>query len=146
MGEIVYPPRFNTTDYGAVLNVMIKSTHKYKNNEGEIVERSQTLKAALWGKLAELNRNTQRHDIVALEGRSQNKKVQDQGGAEHWETEIVANAFEVLVGASPGEKKPAPDESAKPEFTDDDIPFVRNSTLYGDDLYPNKRARKPWEV
>lgn len=151
VGRVAYPPRVNETSYGLVVNMMITTTHKYKQNDGEIVERSQTNKAALWSKLAELNRDVQQGDLVSLEGRLQNKKVQDKSGVERWETEIVANQFETLVATTrsvpeqDAYDEPPPQSSAQ-EFTDDDIPFVRNSTLYGDDLYPNKRAREPWEV
>jgi len=141
--------------------MMITTTHKYKQNDGEIVERSQTNKAALWGKLAELNRDVQQGDLVSLEGRLQNKKVQDKSGVERWETEIVANQFEVLMDGelmSPMEREqqsprypdravePPPQTQSAQEFGDEDIPFIRNSTLYGDDLYPNKRTKEPWEI
>ena len=151
VGKVAYPPRANDTNYGAVVNLMVTTTHRYKQNDGEIVERSQTNKAALWGKLAELNRDVQQGDLVSLEGRLQNKKVQDKSGVERWETEIVANQFETLVAttrsvpAHDAYDEPPPQSSAQ-EFGDEDIPFIRNSTLYGDDLYPNKRTKEPWEI
>lgn len=131
VGEVVYPPRYNETNYGAVLNVMVKTTHRYKNNSGEIVERAQQTRAALWGKLAELNRSVNKDDLVSLEGRLQNKKVQDKSGAETWQTEVVCNAFEVLVGGH-GDQYQEPDaenqappkqETVVDDFGDDDIPF-----------------------
>ena len=132
VGRIAYPPKYNETTYGAVLNVQVKCTHKYKNNEGEIVEKSQLLKASLWGKLAELNRDVERGDLVSLEGRLQNKKVQDKNGIETWQTEIVCNSFETLVVGA--EDALEPDYTDKPqkkqppsrpqeEFDDSDIPF-----------------------
>ena len=129
MGKVAYPPRINETNYGLVVNMMITTTHKYKQNDGEIVERSQTNKAALWGKLAELNRDVQQGDLVSLEGRLQNKKVQDKSGVERWETEIVANQFETLVasGTRPQESEdfgePPPQTQSAGEFDDDSIPF-----------------------
>lgn len=130
VGNVAYPPRANDTNYGAVVNLMVTTTHRYKQNDGEIVERSQTNKAALWGKLAELNRDVQQGDLVSLEGRLQNKKVQGKDGTERWETEVVANAFEVLgaTGAAPRSEpsdapgKPVPPPPAE-EFGDDDISF-----------------------
>jgi len=132
VGRIAYPPRYNDTNYGAVLNVQVKCSHRYKNNDGEIIEKSQMLKAALWGKLAELNRDVQRGDLISLEGRLQNKKVTDKNGIESWQTEIVCNAFETLVGGEREEsseyrddqpKQPTPPSRAEQEFSDDDIPF-----------------------
>lgn len=129
VGKVAYPPRANDTNYGAVVNLMVTTTHKYKQNDGEIVERSQTNKAALWGKLAELNRDVQQGDLVSLEGRLQNKKVQDKSGVERWETEIVANQFETLVAttrsvpAHDAYDEPPPQSQSAGEFDDDSIPF-----------------------
>lgn len=136
IGTVNYPPRYNETSYGSVMNVVIKTTHRYKNNTGEIVEKSQQTRAALWGKLAELHRGVQQHDLISLEGRLQNKKVQDKSGAEVWQTEVVCNSFEVLVGEeeddvmsrerpeqTPPKQTPPTEETVTDEYTDDDIPF-----------------------
>ena len=128
VGEVAYPPRYNETNYGAVLNIMVRTKHRYKNNSGEIVEKAQQTRAALWGKLAELYRGVRKDDLVSLEGRLQNKKVQDKTGAETWQTEVVCNAFEVLLGADMDDygepsDKAAPEEAPVDDFTDDDIPF-----------------------
>lgn len=129
VGTVNYPPRFNDTNYGAVLNVIVKTTHRYKNNAGEIIERNQQTRAALWGKLAELHRGVQQHDLVSLEGRLQNKKVQSKSGEETWQTEVVCNAFEVLRPANENSAPDAPEykpnipEDVEQEFGDDDIPF-----------------------
>jgi single-strand DNA-binding protein len=128
VGKVAYPPRANDTNYGAVVNLMVTTTHRYKQNDGEIVERSQTNKAALWGKLAELNRDVQQGDLVSLEGRLQNKKVQDKSGVERWETEIVANQFETLVATTRSVPEQdaydePPPQTQTQEFDDSDVPF-----------------------
>jgi len=127
VGEVMYPPRYNDNQWGGVLSMMIKTTNRYKDNNGVIQERHQSVRTSLWGKLAELNRGVQQGDIVSLDGRLQNKKVQKKDGSEEWVTEVVANAFETIVG---GGNAPAGDQFGEPaappaadEFGDDDIPF-----------------------
>jgi single-strand DNA-binding protein len=139
VGRIVLPPRYEDTRWGPVMNIVVATTNKWKNSAGEIQESTQKIKASLWGKLAELNQGVQRGDLVSLEGRLQNKKVQDKNGVERWETEVKVNDFEVLLAGieptadeyedappaprrAPAAKPPVPSR-AEQEFSDDDIPF-----------------------
>lgn len=125
VGRVEYDPRYNdnaNTQYPPVLNMLITTTHRYKGHDGTIQERSQKIKAALWGKLAELYRDLRKGSLVTCEGRLQNRQVQDKDGHTHWETSVVANTFEVLDGVSEADPENAPLDPSD-EFTDDDIPF-----------------------
>ena len=126
IGKIAREPRFNETDYGSVLNVAITCSEKYKKADGEVVERFQTINAALWGRLAELYRDVGKDDLVSLEGSLHNKKRIAPNGSEVWEMLLSAKGFEVLKEAPRAarqEQAPAVDEPPLEEFSDDDVPF-----------------------
>lgn len=126
VGRIAYPPHYNdnaASQFPPVLNVVVKCVHRYKSNDGTIQERAQQIKAALWGKLAELNRNVSEGDLVSLDGRLQNKKIQDKDGNERWETQVVAASFESLANGSQRKEQPQESPPAEDEFGDSDIPF-----------------------
>jgi single-stranded DNA-binding protein len=104
---------------------MIKTTQRYKQSSGEIVERAQQIRATVWGKPAELNQGVEFGDLVSLEGRLSNRKTQAADGSELWKLQVTGNTFEVL-SAQEREKET---ESMEPpsrkadEFDDSDIPF-----------------------
>ena len=122
VGTVAYPPVYNDNQWGGVLSMRVKTTHRYKDNAGEIKERNQQIRVALWGKLASLNRSVGEGDLVSCEGRIQNKKVQLKDGSEEWRTEVVANSFETLIGGG-GVDRSTEQQAPPEEFSDDNIPF-----------------------
>lgn len=122
MGRVQYPPRYNDTPmHGPALNCVVTTTHRYKNNANEIVERKTQHRVVLWSKLAELHRDTSAGDTVFIEGTLRNRRIQEDDGRERWHTEIAASRLELLVAADgkPADAPPKEEEG----FDDGDMPF-----------------------
>jgi single-strand DNA-binding protein len=128
---------------GAITNISIATTDKWKDKNGEMQEKTEWHRVAFFGKLAEIaGEYLKKGSQVYVEGRLQTRKWQDKDGQDKYTTEIVANVMQMLGSrqgmgggdrdaggqrAQGGEAKPA---AAKPagkgsKFDDfeDDIPF-----------------------
>jgi single-strand DNA-binding protein len=132
-------------DGGAITNISVATTDKWKDKNGEMQEKTEWHRVAFFGKLAEIaGEYLKKGSQVYVEGRLQTRKWQDKDGADKYTTEIVADRMQMLGsrqgGGAPrdmgeGESSSAPRASAagaaKPtakaggKFDDfeDDIPF-----------------------
>ena len=131
-------------DGGAICNISVATTDKWKDKNGEMQEKTEWHRVAFFGKLAEIaGEYLKKGSQVYVEGRLQTRKWQDKDGADKYSTEIVANQMQMLGsrqgmgGAGRGAEPAAAEEggSAKPagkapaksggKFDDfeDDIPF-----------------------
>ena len=131
---------------GAITNISVATTEKWKDKNGEMQEKTEWHRVAFFGKLAEIaGEYLKKGSQVYVEGRLQTRKWQDKDGADKYTTEIVANAMQMLGsrqgmgGGGAAEREPAeggggasrgaarPAAAAKPggKFDDfeDDIPF-----------------------
>ena len=133
---------------GAITNISIATTEKWKDKNGEMQEKTEWHRVAFFGKLAEIaGEYLKKGSQVYVEGRLQTRKWQDKDGADKYMTEVVANVMQMLGsrqgmgggGAEPrdpsAERAPAGAGGAKPQgkpaakpggkFDDfeDDIPF-----------------------
>ena len=132
---------------GAITNISIATTEKWKDKAGEMQEKTEWHRVAFFGKLAEIaGEYLKKGSQVYVEGRLQTRKWQDKDGADKYSTEIVANQMQMLgsrqgMGGGGGDRdREAPERegasaakgSAKPaakagggKFDDfeDDIPF-----------------------
>ncbi|HEX4780623.1 MAG TPA: single-stranded DNA-binding protein [Usitatibacter sp.] len=133
-------------DGGAITNISVATTDKWKDKNGEMQEKTEWHRVAFFGKLAEIAAEyLKKGSQVYVEGRLQTRKWQDKEGQDKYMTEIVANQMQMLgsrqgmggagreaqeggapEGASRGAAKPA--AAAKTgggKFDDfeDDIPF-----------------------
>ena len=130
---------------GAITNISIATTDKWKDKNGEMQEKTEWHRVAFFGKLAEIaGEYLKKGSQVYVEGRLQTRKWQDKDGQDKYTTEIVANVMQMLgsrqgMGGgdrdSSGGGERAPAGSAKPsaskpaskggKFDDfeDDIPF-----------------------
>ena len=128
---------------GAITNISIATTDKWKDKNGEMQEKTEWHRVAFFGKLAEIaGEYLKKGSQVYVEGRLQTRKWQDKDGQDKYTTEIVANVMQMLGSrqgmgggdrdagadrAGGGAAKPA--AAAKPagkgKFDDfeDDIPF-----------------------
>jgi single-strand DNA-binding protein len=128
---------------GAITNISIATTDKWKDKNGEMQEKTEWHRVAFFGKLAEIaGEYLKKGSQVYVEGRLQTRKWQDKDGQDKYTTEIVANVMQMLGSrqgmgggdreaggerAAAGSAKPS---AAKPaskggKFDDfeDDIPF-----------------------
>jgi len=129
-------------DGGAITNISVATTDKWKDKNGEMQEKTEWHRVAFFGKLAEIaGEYLKKGSQVYVEGRLQTRKWQDKDGADKYTTEIVASQMQMLgsrQGMGGGDRE-APDRdagSSKPagkpaakagggKFDDmeDDIPF-----------------------
>ena len=135
-------------DGGAITNISVATTDKWKDKNGEMQEKTEWHRVAFFGKLAEIaGEYLKKGSQVYVEGRLQTRKWQDKDGADKYTTEIVANQMQMLGsragmgggrggeapeateggGGSGGGARPASKPAAKSggKFDDfeDDIPF-----------------------
>ncbi|HUL57396.1 MAG TPA: single-stranded DNA-binding protein [Usitatibacter sp.] len=129
-------------DGGAITNISVATTDKWKDKNGEMQEKTEWHRVAFFGKLAEIaGEYLKKGSQVYVEGRLQTRKWQDKDGQDKYTTEIVANQMQMLgsrqgmggggdrdaegAGASRPAAKPAPAKAGAGKFDDmeDDIPF-----------------------
>ena len=122
-------------DGGAVTNVSVATTEKWKEKSGEPQEKTEWHRVAFFGKLAEIaGEYLKKGSQVYVEGRLQTRKWQDKDGQDKYSTEIVANVMQMLgsrqgMGGGGAERDMPEREGAAPKgggkFDDleDDIPF-----------------------
>jgi len=129
---------------GAITNISIATTEKWKDKNGEMQEKTEWHRVAFFGKLAEIaGEYLKKGSQVYVEGRLQTRKWQDKDGQDKYSTEIVANVMQMLGsrqgmgggdrgdmggerpqggGAKPATSKPA-GKGGKFDDFEDDIPF-----------------------
>ena len=130
-------------DGGAICNISVATTDKWKDKNGEMQEKTEWHRVAFFGKLAEIaGEYLKKGSQVYVEGRLQTRKWQDKDGQDKYSTEIVANQMQMLGsrqgmggggraaeagGGEEGGSRPAAKQPAKSggKFDDfeDDIPF-----------------------
>jgi len=135
---------------GAITNISVATTEKWKDKNGEMQEKTEWHRVAFFGKLAEIaGEYLKKGSQVYVEGRLQTRKWQDKDGADKYTTEIVANQMQMLGsrqgmgggdraggGGGGGERaeagegggqraaaKPAAKSGGKFDDFEDDIPF-----------------------
>ena len=136
-------------DGGAITNISVATTDKWKDKNGEMQEKTEWHRVAFFGKLAEIaGEYLKKGSQVYVEGRLQTRKWQDKDGNDKYSTEIVANQMQMLGsrqgmggggrdaaheggaeasggGSRPAASKPAAKAGTGGKFDDfeDDIPF-----------------------
>jgi len=137
-------------DGGAITNISVATTDKWKDKAGEMQEKTEWHRVAFFGKLAEIaGEYLKKGSQVYIEGRLQTRKWQDKEGQDKYTTEVVANVMQMLGsrqgmgggdreasgerapagaggGAAGGAKpqgKPAGKPGGKFDDFEDDIPF-----------------------
>jgi single-strand DNA-binding protein len=82
---------------GAITNISIATTDKWKDKNGEMQEKTEWHRVAFFGKLAEIaGEYLKKGSQVYVEGRLQTRKWQDKDGQDKYTTEIVANVMQML--------------------------------------------------
>ena len=128
VGNLGQDPDVRATQGGNVVaNLTIATGEAWKDQQGQLQERTEWHRVVMFGRTAEIARDYLRKGSkLYLEGKLQTRKWQDKNGQDRYTTEIVAHEFQML-DRKPGESGPAgpaPSEppAAGPDF-DDDIPF-----------------------
>ena len=143
VGNLGQPPEMRTSPNGSVVaNLNIATGEAWKDQQGQLQERTEWHRVVMFGRTAEIARDyLHKGSKIYLEGRLQTRKWQDKNGQDRYTTEIVAQEFQMLDRAqgdnSQGQGQPQPRQDraaaqSNPQPSgagyseipfDDDIPF-----------------------
>ncbi len=131
IGNLGKDPELSYTSSGvAVAKFSIATGERWKDQEGNMQERTEWHNIVAWRKLAEIcGQYLKKGSKVYLEGKLQTRSWDDKNtGVKRYTTEIVADDLIMLDGKGTGggggmsnEMAPASEESVMPEK--DDLPF-----------------------
>jgi single-strand DNA-binding protein len=94
-GRLTRDPEVRTTAGGKAVAQFAVATHEYVAGK----EKSEFHNVVAWDRLAETcGRYLGKGQLIAIEGRVQTRTWDDEKGARHWKTEIVARSVEMLSG------------------------------------------------
>ncbi|MCB0280425.1 MAG: single-stranded DNA-binding protein [Calditrichaeota bacterium] len=148
IGRLGQDPELKYTPQGsAVCTVSIATDEGYKDQSGNMVERTEWHRVVMWRKLAEIaGQYLRKGSLVYVEGKLSTRSY-DKEGQKHYSTEIVADQMTMLGGKgdgsgsgnqsydAPAQSKPAANQGKQQEdtppafdipdtdFNDDDLPF-----------------------
>jgi len=131
IGHLGSDPELRYTEGNVpVTTFNVATNESYKDQNGNLVERTEWHRIVAWRKLAELFAEyLKKGSKVYLEGKLQTRSWDDKDGNKRYTTEVVVNEFMFLDskgggGQQAGSGAPtAPHEPAPGGEKDDDLPF-----------------------
>lgn len=124
IGNLGQDPEGRFTPQGtAVTNLSVATNESWKDQGGEIQERTEWHRVVMYGRMAETaNEYMQKGQMVYIEGRLQTREWEDKNQVKRKTTEIRCDNFTMLgrrgdTNAKGGEKP------STPAADDDDLPF-----------------------
>ncbi|AFT79047.1 single-strand binding protein [Alteromonas macleodii str. 'Black Sea 11'] len=139
--EVRYMPNGN-----AVANLSLATSESWKDQQGQIQERTEWHRLTMYRRLAEIaGEYLQKGSQIYVEGKLQTRKWEDQQGQERYTTEVIVDQMQMLGGRTGGNgqanrpdpeqqrngvpqsrmNQPAKPPMPEPDFDfDDDIPFA----------------------
>ena len=124
VGNLGQDPEGRFTPQGtAVTNLSVATNESWKNQNGEIQDRTEWHRVVMYGKMAETaNEYMKKGQMVYVEGRLQTNEWEDQNQVKRKTTEIRCDNFTML-----GRRSDSPQgttvQTNKTEDQDDDLPF-----------------------
>ncbi len=95
-GRLTRDPELRTLASGKAITQFVVATNEYRGNGQEKAEYHSEV---TWDRLAEIcGQYLGKGQQVAVEGRIQTRQWDDDRGARHWKTEVVASSVEMLSG------------------------------------------------
>ncbi len=96
VGHLGQDPEVRFTPNGkAVANLSLATSESWKDQQGQIQERTEWHRVVIWGKTAEVaGEYLRKGSQVYIEGKLQTRKWQDQSGQDKYTTEIVVQGFD----------------------------------------------------
>lgn len=123
VGNLGQDPEARFTPQGtAVTNLSIATNESWKNQEGQIQDRTEWHRVVLYGKMAETaSEYMKKGSMVYVEGRLRTKEWEDQNQNKRKTTEIMCDNFTMLGRRADNQ----PNQNNRLERTaeDDDLPF-----------------------
>ncbi|MFH0974754.1 MAG: single-stranded DNA-binding protein [Spirochaetota bacterium] len=129
IGRLTRDPELKYIQSGtAVANFSIANNRIYTTNNGEKKEEVSYFDCIAWGKLGEIvSEYCQKGRRIAIEGRLQQRRWDDQEGNKKSKIEIVTDNVQFLDGKSASDSHsadvPQPVGASENPFSDDNIPF-----------------------
>ena len=129
IGNITRDPDIRQTKTGQpVCTLGVATNRRWRDSGGQIKEEAEFHNIVCWGKLAELaGRLLQKGTKVFFQGRLQTRSWDDEAGAKHFRTEIVAQDMIVL--------------SKGKAYNDEEGTVVESSDEFGD-IHPEPASEE----
>jgi single-strand DNA-binding protein len=111
VGNLGKDPEVRYTPNGkAVANLTLATSESWKDQSGQIQEKTEWHRVSMFGKLAEIaGEYLKKGSQVYIEGKLQTRKWQDQQGQDRYTTEVVLDPFsgvmQMLGGRSGGQSE-----------------------------------------
>ena len=130
IGNLGQDPEARFTPQGtAVTNLSIATNEYWKDQSGEMQDRTEWHRVVMYGRMAETaTEYMKKGQMVYVEGRLHTREWEDQNQIKRKTTEIRCDNFTMLgrksdapTGQSQGAMSPSPSEPASE--VDDDLPF-----------------------
>ena len=123
VGNLGQDPESRFTPQGtAVTNLSIATNESWKDQNGDIQERTEWHRVVMYGRMAETAVEYMRKgQMVYVEGRLNTREWEDQNQVKRKTTEIRCDNFTML--GRRGEGTPQNSGTGNSEKTDDDLPF-----------------------
>ena len=135
LGNVGKDPDIRHLDNGrSVAKFPLATTERYKNKEGERVEKTEWHNINIWSPLAEIvEKYVRKGSKLYLEGRIQTRNYEDASGNKKYFTEVEAREMLMLDSRAEGDtsyqstssSQSASSEASPPPVADDvdDLPF-----------------------
>jgi len=110
VGNLGADPEVRTSPNGTVVtNLRLATSEAWKDQQGQLQERTEWHRVVIFGRTAEVARDYLRKGSkLYIEGRLQTRKWQDKEGRDQYTTEIVANEMQMLDRAGGGQDSAGP--------------------------------------
>jgi single-strand DNA-binding protein len=96
-GRLTRDPELRSLASGSSVATFAVATNEFRGKNGK--ERSEFHNVVVWDRLAQVcGQYLGKGQQVAIEGRLQTRQWDDDRGARHWKTEVVATSVEMLSG------------------------------------------------
>ena len=96
IGRMTRDPEMRSLASGKNVTTFTIATNEYA---GDGKEKAEYHAVVVWDRLAEIaGRYLGKGQQIAIEGRLQTRSWDDERGARHWKTEVVASSVEMLSG------------------------------------------------
>jgi len=125
VGNLGQDPDARFTPQGtAVTNLSVATNESWKDQSGEIKEKTEWHRVVMYGRMAETaNEYMNKGQMVYIEGRLQTREWEDKNQVKRRTTEIRCDSFTMLGKRSEvNQGTHSNDQGEKPQ-TDDDLPF-----------------------
>ena len=124
VGNLGQDPEARFTPQGtAVTNLSVATNESWKNQSGELQDRTEWHRVVMYGKMAETaSEYMKKGQMVYVEGRLQTNEWEDQNQVKRKTTEIRCDNF-TMLGRRSDSTHGSTAPNNKTEDQDDDLPF-----------------------